>query len=70
LPPEYRMTAMGEYRSAGREGNPMSYYKHHVFFCCNKRDSPDACCAAHDASIDEIIDSHVVHEKAVERLKI
>lgn len=23
----------------------MSYYKRHVFFCCNRREAPDACCA-------------------------
>ncbi len=23
----------------------MSYYKRHVFFCCNKREPPDKCCA-------------------------
>ncbi|HTP98083.1 MAG TPA: (2Fe-2S) ferredoxin domain-containing protein [Casimicrobiaceae bacterium] len=23
----------------------MSYYKRHVFFCCNKRDPPEKCCA-------------------------
>ena len=23
----------------------MSYYKRHVFFCCNKRDAPEKCCA-------------------------
>ena len=23
----------------------MSYYKHHVFFCRNKRDPPEKCCA-------------------------
>jgi (2Fe-2S) ferredoxin len=27
----------------------MSYYKHHVFFCLNQRDPPEACCANHDA---------------------
>ena len=27
----------------------MSYYKHHVFFCQNRRDPPAACCAAHNA---------------------
>jgi len=27
----------------------MSYYKHHVFFCLNKRDAPEACCACHDS---------------------
>jgi (2Fe-2S) ferredoxin len=23
----------------------MSYYERHVFFCCNKRDPPEKCCA-------------------------
>jgi (2Fe-2S) ferredoxin len=27
----------------------MSFYKHHVFFCLNQRDAPEACCANHDA---------------------
>ena len=27
----------------------MSYYKHHVFFCCNQRDPPERCCANNDA---------------------
>jgi (2Fe-2S) ferredoxin len=27
----------------------MSFYKHHVFFCLNQRDPPEACCANHDA---------------------
>jgi (2Fe-2S) ferredoxin len=27
----------------------MSYYKHHVFFCVNRRDAPEACCACHNA---------------------
>jgi (2Fe-2S) ferredoxin len=102
----------------------MSYYKHHVFFCLNKRDPPEACCANHDAEalqsyakkrikqlglagkgavrinkagcldrceegpvlvvypdeiwytyvdrddIDEIIDSHIVNGRVVERLRI
>jgi (2Fe-2S) ferredoxin len=29
----------------------MSYYRKHVFFCCNKREAPERCCAdrgAHD----------------------
>jgi (2Fe-2S) ferredoxin len=25
----------------------MSYYRRHVFFCCNKRDPLEACCANH-----------------------
>jgi (2Fe-2S) ferredoxin len=24
----------------------MSYYKRHVFVCCNRRDPPERCCAA------------------------
>ena len=102
----------------------MSYYKHHVFFCLNRRDPPEACCANHDAEslqsyaktrikalgiagkgavrinkagcldrceegpvlvvypeeiwytyvdrddIDEIIDSHIVNGRVVERLRI
>jgi (2Fe-2S) ferredoxin len=102
----------------------MSYYRRHVFFCCNKRDPPERCCAASGAlemqkyakerikargvagkgevrinkagcldrceegpvvvvypdavwytyvdrdDIDEIIDSHVVGGKVVERLLI
>ncbi len=27
----------------------MSFYKHHVFFCTNRRDLPETCCANHDA---------------------
>ena len=25
----------------------MSFYKHHVFFCLNKREAPENCCACH-----------------------
>ncbi|MEX0960685.1 MAG: (2Fe-2S) ferredoxin domain-containing protein [Burkholderiales bacterium] len=25
----------------------MSYYKHHVFFCCNQRSNGEACCNDH-----------------------
>jgi (2Fe-2S) ferredoxin len=28
---------------------PPSYYEHHIFFCLNKRDNGEACCADHDA---------------------
>ncbi len=28
----------------------MSYYKHHVFFCCNQREPGETCCNAHGAS--------------------
>jgi (2Fe-2S) ferredoxin len=27
----------------------VSYYNHHVFFCCNQRKNGEACCADHDA---------------------
>ena len=27
----------------------MSYYRYHVFFCCNQRDPPERCCANNDA---------------------
>ncbi|NNU45060.1 (2Fe-2S) ferredoxin domain-containing protein [Ramlibacter montanisoli] len=28
---------------------PSQYYRHHIFFCLNKRDNGEACCADHDA---------------------
>ena len=28
---------------------PPSYYQRHIFFCLNKRDNGEACCADHDA---------------------
>ena len=28
----------------------MSHYRHHVFFCCNQRESGAACCNDHGAS--------------------
>ena len=28
----------------------MSFYAHHVFFCCNRRDKGEACCEDHGAS--------------------
>ncbi|MBS0512354.1 MAG: NAD(P)H-dependent oxidoreductase subunit E [Proteobacteria bacterium] len=28
----------------------MSYFKHHVFFCCNQRQSGESCCNDHGAS--------------------
>ncbi|HEX5126954.1 MAG TPA: ferredoxin [Rhodocyclaceae bacterium] len=27
-----------------------SYYKHHVFFCCNQREPGEVCCNNHGAS--------------------
>jgi (2Fe-2S) ferredoxin len=27
----------------------MSYYRHHVFFCCNQRTNGEACCNDHGA---------------------
>ena len=29
----------------------MSYFKHHVFFCCNQRDPGNTCCNDHKASV-------------------
>lgn len=43
----------------------MSFYKHHVFFCLNKRDSPEACCACHDS---EAMKDHA--KKRVKELKL
>lgn len=28
----------------------MSYFKHHVFFCCNQRQPGDTCCNNHGAT--------------------
>ena len=28
----------------------MSYFKHHVFFCCNQREPGEACCNNHGAA--------------------
>jgi (2Fe-2S) ferredoxin len=28
----------------------MSFYRHHVFFCCNQRDGGKACCNDHGAT--------------------
>jgi len=28
----------------------MSYFQHHVFFCCNQREPGDTCCNDHGAS--------------------
>src|SRR4029078_2333264 len=39
----------------------MSYYKHHVFFCLNKRDAPENCCACHG--------SEAMQEYAKKRIK-
>ena len=37
----------------------MSYYQHHVFFCCNQRDPPERCCATNGA-----LEMQRVREKA------
>src|SRR5687768_10314007 len=39
----------------------MSYYKHHVFFCLNKREAPENCCACHG--------SEAMQEYAKKRIK-
>lgn len=28
----------------------MSYFKHHVFFCCNQREAGESCCNNHGAA--------------------
>lgn len=32
----------------------MSYFKHHVFFCCNQREPGDTCCNDHKASVMQV----------------
>jgi (2Fe-2S) ferredoxin len=39
----------------------MSYYKHHVFFCLNRRDPPRPCCACRN--------SEAMREYAKKRVK-
>jgi (2Fe-2S) ferredoxin len=29
--------------------SPTPYFEHHIFFCLNKRDNGEACCADHNA---------------------
>ena len=29
----------------------MSYYQHHVFFCCNQREAGKACCNDHGSQV-------------------
>ncbi|MGA8053912.1 MAG: (2Fe-2S) ferredoxin domain-containing protein [Burkholderiales bacterium] len=43
----------------------MSYYKHHVFFCCNQREPGEACCQDHHA--DEL---RAYAKDEVKRLKL
>src|SRR5205085_7985888 len=43
------------------DNSAMSFYKHHVFFCLNKRDPPEACCANHG--------SEAMREYAKKRVK-
>ena len=28
----------------------MGHYRYHVFFCQNRREAPESCCASHDAA--------------------
>ncbi len=39
----------------------MSYYRRHVFFCCNQREPPERCCNASGAT--------EMHKYAKERIK-
>lgn len=43
----------------------MSYFTHHVFFCCNQRDPGDTCCAAHGA-----VDLHAYAKDRIKALKL
>ncbi len=43
----------------------MSYFKRHVFFCCNQRKHGEECCANHDA--DEMRD---YAKKKIKSLKL
>lgn len=54
----FRMTRFPHLRCAGDIGADrhlsrlpcaMSFYDRHVFFCCNKREAPEECCANHGA---------------------
>ena len=38
----------GQDRRVQTEGTPLSYYRHHIFFCVNQRDNGEACCSQHD----------------------
>ncbi len=35
-------------RAAAVRKTPLSYYRHHIFFCVNQRDNGEACCSQHD----------------------
>lgn len=48
-----------------REDDRVSYYKHHVFFCCNQRSNDEPCCADHDAQ-----DMRDYAKKKVKELKL
>jgi hypothetical protein len=41
----------------------MSHYQRHVFFCCNRRDPPEKCCA--DAGATELRDHAKQRVKAL-----
>jgi (2Fe-2S) ferredoxin len=41
----------------------MSYYQRHVFFCCNQREAPEACCANFGAA-----DLHAYAKKRIKEL--
>jgi len=30
------------------------FFQHHVFFCCNERQPPDACCANHQSAAMQV----------------
>ena len=46
-----------------------SYYQRHIFFCLNRRDNGEACCADHKAQ-DELGEALVAFEAAPAPLKL
>jgi (2Fe-2S) ferredoxin len=43
-----KLRAVQRVQRAKRVPCPMSYYKHHIFFCLNERSNGEACCAQHE----------------------
>ena len=49
MPTSTRRGAAYNCAQPSRGSSFLSYYTHHVFFCCNQRKNGEACCADHDA---------------------
>ncbi len=43
------LAALTEGQPGFNDNQGMSYYEHHIFFCLNKRENGDACCAGSGA---------------------